>query len=246
MIDEETKDFIRRIAEALEKISNIDNTNRIPSDVSRALISKDSTPNSTSSRREYSNREASGDNLSKSIESLSEKRSQVAKEAIQKRQRNSKGQLVSSKKPSKTPAKPAKDNKAHLIVKAYCDAYKSRYGKYPIIDGRTQGAANRLAKVLPVDKLHLLLQIYCQMEDKWFVERRHDLSTFEINIGKVDLALHAGHENTNINWNKIFGEGHGQESIPTTNRSNEENLGGTQLPRGAPSTLLAKLPTDPK
>lgn len=127
---------------------------------------------------------------------------------------------------------------AQAVLAKYCDAYKARYGIFPIIDGKAAGLAASLCRAVPVERLGSLLEAYVQMDDAWFKTRCHDFSTFSANIGKVAVALANGTQDPHEReyWRKVFGDGEG--NVRGTITTNEGNLGRAALPGGASGDVL--------
>lgn len=79
---------------------------------------------------------------------------------------------------------PAAQN-AGAFFATYCEAWKTRYGTNPIIRGKEAGIAKRLAGDLGTEKASELALTFLRMNDAWFIQRRHDLTTFEQSINAV-------------------------------------------------------------
>lgn len=97
--------------------------------------------------------------------------------------------------------------KVRELIAAYCEAFKSRYGENPVIDGKTQGLARQMARHVPLEKAKQLVQVYVQMQDSWFVTKHHDFATFAQNISKVAVAAARGENRKTADttdWNKVF------------------------------------------
>lgn len=96
-----------------------------------------------------------------------------------------------------------------LVIAAYITAWQARYQTKarPEVT-KCIGVFRALLKERPVDELVSLVQVYCQMEDPWFVTKHHDIGTFASNIGKVALALDKGHERPRgeKHWTEIYEE----------------------------------------
>lgn len=78
------------------------------------------------------------------------------------------------------------------VIATYCSSYKARYNARPEIDGKTMGLVNGLLKTHSSEKLCDLLQVYLQMNDKWFVTKCHDFATFKENLTKISTAMQTG------------------------------------------------------
>lgn len=94
----------------------------------------------------------------------------------------------------KSPKKIEKEKtKGNELVAAYCEAYKSRYGVYPIVQGASAGAAKRLSQgPVPISQLVELVRVYLTMDDQWFLTKRHDLAIFEQNLNAVKIKAETG------------------------------------------------------
>lgn len=78
------------------------------------------------------------------------------------------------------------------VIASYCTAYQARYQARPEIDGKTIGLVKGLLKTHSPEKLSDLIQVYCQMNDPWFLKKCHDFSTFRENLTKVSAAMQTG------------------------------------------------------
>lgn len=131
----------------------------------------------------------------------------------------------------------------HALIKAYIDAFRSRYGMKarPDVGGRVQGLMKTLLRDHPVARLTALIQAYCQMEDAWFKTKCHDFVSFYENLGKVQTALlnGTGRAEDKSYWDKVFGGSNGEGSIPKTDRALASDVRGEVLPSRAGVPLLA-------
>lgn len=127
------------------------------------------------------------------------------------------------------------------LIGVYVKGWQNRYGTTarPDVGGRAVGVLKRLAACWKEEKAVALIEVFCQMDDDYFVKRRHDLQTFEANLNKISLALDKGHEQTGINFSKIFGdEENGKGILSAPNGPDDENVGGKKLPAGKTSPVL--------
>jgi hypothetical protein len=129
------------------------------------------------------------------------------KEKVEKQVPEIQQELVPSEPPASPPTRSSKKvstdlqkelgQKTALVVAAYCRAYKLVHKTNPILTKKDLGILQRLlgkpdAWVIPVERLCTMVQVYCQMQDPYFVKRKHDLTTFEQNISKVHVAHETG------------------------------------------------------
>jgi hypothetical protein len=94
------------------------------------------------------------------------------------------------------------------LLRAYCDAFKSRYGTRPVVDGKMVGLCKQVVLAVgSAEKACLLVQAYLQMEDRWFLTKCHDFVTFHQNMGKVAVSLASGTQDPHERkfWNTVFG-----------------------------------------
>lgn len=104
---------------------------------------------------------------------------------------------------------PCDKNPVGYLIGVYVEAWRLRYqsAERPGVGGKEQGILKRLLGVCSVDKLAMLLQAYCQIDDKWFNTKHHDLATFEQNLNRVILSLEKGRSNpTERTWEDIVKE----------------------------------------
>lgn len=114
-------------------------------------------------------------------------------------------------------------NSTFLFIKTYCTVYKERYKTNPVIDGKTQGLVKNLLKATSLEHLSALIQVYLQMNDKWFVTKHHDFVTFTQNLNMIQVAMSNGKETPKegvMDWDKFWadqdkkeGGGNGQKVL---------------------------------
>lgn len=125
------------------------------------------------------------------------------------------------------------------LIKAYVDAWQARYktkGRPEVT--KAIGIFRSLLTERSEEELIELVQVFCQMQDPWFVTKRHDIATFRENIGKIVLARDKGFESTDVNWKTVFGDEDGAKKIRAGNGPLEENIRREELPRGEAGCLL--------
>lgn len=104
------------------------------------------------------------------------------------------------------PASASQDSGAKLIA-AYIRAFKAKYGDQtrPEITGKTAGQVKALLKSVPIERAVQLVQVYLQMDDRWFETKHHDFGTFIENLTKIGVALDTGQQPGGLDWSKVFG-----------------------------------------
>jgi len=100
-------------------------------------------------------------------------------------------------------------NNAKELIQAYVKFFREYYGVEPVIDQKARGQALNACKVLSLDKLIKLVEVFFQMDDWFFKSKGHDLSVFCLNLNKIALAYQTGRdfrdiveEKANINRQK--------------------------------------------
>ncbi len=86
-------------------------------------------------------------------------------------------------------------SRANRFVATYVSAYQTRFpGHRPedINDGKVRGQILNWIKGYPLDRACQLIQVYFQMEAKWFDTKGYDFLTFRNNLNKVGQALDTG------------------------------------------------------
>ena len=86
-------------------------------------------------------------------------------------------------------------SRASRFVATYVSAYQTRFpGHRPedINDGKVRGQILNWIKGYPLDRACQLIQVYFQMEAKWFDTKGYDFLTFRNNLNKVGQALDTG------------------------------------------------------
>lgn len=98
--------------------------------------------------------------------------------------------------PNVEPSADVPDSKIYSsadFIATYVKCFQARYkGARPEISGKTAGQVKSFLAKFPIDRAKLLIQIYLQMEDPWFVKKHHDLTTFFENLNKITVAMQTG------------------------------------------------------
>lgn len=105
-------------------------------------------------------------------------------------------------------AKTKQAQKANHFVGAYVKAYQTRYpGTRPedLNDGKTRGQILAWIKEYPLERACELIQVYFQMDTKWFGAKGYDFITFRSNLNKIGQALDSGRDpdGNAVDWSKI-------------------------------------------
>ena len=92
-----------------------------------------------------------------------------------------------------------------VFIGFYITAYQKRYGKQcrPDVGGKAQGIMRAILKDIPTTRACQLIQVYCQMDVKWFVTKAHDIGTFRENLNVIGNALDTGQNPGGIDWSKF-------------------------------------------
>lgn len=125
------------------------------------------------------------------------------------------------------------------LIKAYVDAWQLRYqtkGRPEVT--KAIGIFRSLLAERAEEELIELVQVFCQMQDPWFVTKRHDIATFKENIGKVVLAREKGFESTDVDWSSVFGGKDGAKQLRAADRPPKENIRREKLSSGEDGGLL--------
>lgn len=93
------------------------------------------------------------------------------------------------KRPSRTKAEPAGTS---ALIAHFVEAYPSRYGEKPVIDGPAAGAAKRIVKAVGLGESRRLVDGFLRMDDGWFVTKRHTLQVLADNMNAVKQFLATG------------------------------------------------------
>jgi hypothetical protein len=93
---------------------------------------------------------------------------------------------------------------------AYFEAYQKRYGEKcrPDVGGKIQGVVKALLRDIPLNRACDLVQVYLQMDTKWFITKAHDIVTFKENLNVIGNALDTGKNPGGVDWDKFnWGDG---------------------------------------
>jgi hypothetical protein len=80
------------------------------------------------------------------------------------------------------------------FIGEFVKAYQKTYGvkTRPELGPKVQGQIKNFLKGRSVDEAIILIQVYMQMRDPWFIKKCHDFTTFTENIQKVKLSFETG------------------------------------------------------
>lgn len=100
------------------------------------------------------------------------------------------------------------NQKTSRFIGAYVKAYQTKWPEgrpEDVKDGKTTGQIKSWLKSFPVDRACDLIQVYFQMDTKWFGTKGYDFQTFRSNLNKIGQALDSGADpdGNQINWNQI-------------------------------------------
>lgn len=106
------------------------------------------------------------------------------------------------------PAKAEAAKKAQDFVAKYVKAYQTRYpdGRpEDLHDGKVRGQILNWIKDYPMDRACQLIQVYFQMDTKWFGTKGYDFLTFRNNLNKIGQALDSGKDpdGNEVDWQKM-------------------------------------------
>lgn len=80
------------------------------------------------------------------------------------------------------------------VIAVYCDEWKKRYPSHssPIILPASAKHMKTLVEAIGIEKAKTLVTAYLQMNDKWYVTKRHDIWTLVNNIQAVQQFAESG------------------------------------------------------
>lgn len=98
--------------------------------------------------------------------------------------------------------------KAKEFVASYVSSYQSKFpGGRPedLNDGKVRGQILNWIKDYPLDRAIELIQVYFQMDSKWFGTKGYDFLTFRNNLNKVGQALDSGKDpdGNTLDWERL-------------------------------------------
>lgn len=104
---------------------------------------------------------------------------------------------------------PSTTNPVGYLIGIYVKSWQTKYATKarPNVT-KAIGVLKKILEERNVSEVAELIQVYCQMEDKWFATKHHDIVTFGENIGKVAVAHDKGHERPNgeKHWTELAKE----------------------------------------
>lgn len=89
----------------------------------------------------------------------------------------------------------------HVLRDSFCQAYKKRYGvnSNPVITSYHYARMKQLLKETSLERACALISHYCEMNEKFFIERSHDLTFFFSSLQNISNSL-TGTKKTNSVW----------------------------------------------
>lgn len=129
-------------------------------------------------------------------------------------------------------ATPKNRSEMQVLIGTYVKAWRERYkatNARPDLGGKSQGILRRALQQYRWDQLALMLQVYCQVDDKWFNTKKHDLATFEQNLNKIALCMEKGRSEPGVRtWEDIVDETKGENdekgALQQTDRTLEDPM----------------------
>lgn len=100
---------------------------------------------------------------------------------------------------------PAVPSTVGRFMGTYVTAFQKRYGSKtrPAITGKILGEVKRFLQFTSIERACDLIEVYFQMDDKWFETKNHDFTTFTNNLDKIGVALDTGQQSNGIDWSKV-------------------------------------------
>jgi len=100
-----------------------------------------------------------------------------------------------------------------FFIANYVNAYQVRYGieARPPLSGKVRGQIKRYLSEVPLERACDLIQVYCQMQDRWFETKAHDFGSFLENQAKIALALDTGRQPSDQSSKAVDWEALGKE-----------------------------------
>lgn len=95
-------------------------------------------------------------------------------------------------KPKSGAASEEEGKQVSEFIGLYCELWKSRYKTNPEMGGKPAGVAKRLVKNLGIRRARELVYAYLEMNDIWFIQQRHDLTTLEAKLSAVVIYADTG------------------------------------------------------
>lgn len=80
------------------------------------------------------------------------------------------------------------------LIAHYCDTWKVAYktNSNPIIQGKDAGNLNKFMKSVGYEKAKNVISAYLRMGDKWFITKRHDITTMLSNTNAIIQFMENG------------------------------------------------------
>lgn len=100
--------------------------------------------------------------------------------------------------------------KARAFVAAYVKAYQVKFpaGRpEDLSDGKVRGQILNWIKDYSLERAKQLIQVFFQMDNKWFQQKGYDFMTFRNNLNLIGQALDSGVDpsGSKIDWEYVFG-----------------------------------------
>ncbi len=97
-------------------------------------------------------------------------------------------------------------HKTSELIAAYVTAFEKKFSCRPDLTGRTIGQIKNFMRSVPLARAVNLIEVFFQIDDKWFKTKGYDWQCFENNLAKVGIALDTGQISGQTDWNQIFKE----------------------------------------
>ncbi len=120
------------------------------------------------------------------------------KNKIEKKENSVNGTKVEKQKPTQVEfvdanaSPPVESTNGKSLVAFYCDVWKRRYKSNPPIRPQDAKILKQVGESSGFDRTKILLDAYLRMNEKWFLQKRHDLATFLNNLTSVAHFVETG------------------------------------------------------
>lgn len=79
------------------------------------------------------------------------------------------------------------------FIGVYVKAFQKKFpGSRPVLTGKVRGQIKNFLKDHSIERASDMIQVFFQMEDKWFETKNYDFTTFMENLQKIYISLDTG------------------------------------------------------
>lgn len=128
----------------------------------------------------------------KELKELKEKNTKRPHKIKSARQVESDQEIFQDLEPDANASPPVESNIGKKLIGVYCENWKTRYKSNPPIRPQDAKSLKQLGESNGFDRTKKLIEAYLRMNERFYLQKRHDLATFMNNLTSVAHFIETG------------------------------------------------------